>query len=96
MPGSKAKIMPVEFCLDPARSSDFFWINFILVSAPYIVTKIAIINSRSSSSLHRVAQEKKKVHLSKFPCESSKDGTSWCRLTHTPIPDLITVATGMK
>lgn len=89
MPGSKAKVMSVNFCLDPSLSSDFFWINFILVRAPYMVAKIAIINSRPRGLA-------RKCIFPNSPAKRSKDGTSWPGLIHTPIPDLIIVATGMK
>lgn len=82
--------MSVEFCPEPSLSSDFFWTNFILVSVPYVVAKMGIINPRPSGP------KEKKVHFSKFPCKSSRNHTSWPSLSHMPIPDLITVVSGIK
>lgn len=81
----------------PSVSSEFFWINFILVSPPYVVAKMAIINSILSSLSYLVVHEKrKKVHLSKFSCKIVRDHPFWPRLNHTPMINLITVASEMK
>lgn len=71
--------MGSEVCLEPSLSSGFLWINFILVSAPYVLARTAIINSRLALFLRLVVQEKR-MHLSKVALQKSQgwlSGPDW-------------------